>query len=131
METKPELENDNGCGQGYHPSHLSHPYHRIALTFGYTYSHSTRYGYPTLSSESGYLWGLLHCYKHGEHNLSFSTLELDPFEHSHSAQTSVSCASGRKHVCPSGRMLRYHLEYKANRYKLAKLKSVVEPEFIY
>ena len=113
MITCPELDNDNGCGQGFHAAHSSHPYHQLSIGFGYAYSHSTRCGMQ------GGGWLLSHCYKHGEHNLSFDTTEIEPVEHCHYATTSVSCASGRKYTFTSRRELDRHLAYKARKYRLS------------
>lgn len=115
MKTRPQVQNDNGCGQGFHPSHLDHPCHPIAIRFGYKYSHSTIIG-----AMGGAEWYLAHCYTHGRHTLSFETWEIQTWGHKLKARTSTSTASGQKHTTFNMGELENHLAYKAKKYKLTQ-----------
>ena len=41
-----EIQNPNGSGQGYAPSHVDSPFHETLLANGLVYSHSTRIWHP-------------------------------------------------------------------------------------
>lgn len=110
----PPIENPNSSGQGYCPAHLGHPLHATAIRFGYRYSHST----PI--TKLGGARVVSHTYKarpgeREEHNLSFDHGDIH-----HTWQTSVSCASGRKHHGAGWHTLALHLAKKAKRYGIAK-----------
>lgn len=109
--------NPNTSGQGFCAAHAAHPFHPIALEFGYTYSHSV-----LVRHYSGAGNRMHHCYKFGEHNLSFFVYAADERgreeQVSKSWETSTSCASGHKHEKCGEFSLRRHLTYKRNKYKL-------------
>jgi hypothetical protein len=100
------IENPNSSGQGYCADHIASLLHWEAVRFGYAYSHSV----PITRMDGSKF--IHHCYKYGEHNVSFSILpgDRDPWS------TSTSCASGRQFTGIGIVALVKHLTSKRRRY---------------
>jgi len=112
---KPILENDNGCGQGFHPSWAEHPCSPVAARFNYNYSHSTR-----ISALGGTRYYLSHCFTNGRHTLSFETWFKDQAwgHHKLKSRTSCGCGSSHQHTVFTMSELEKHLAYKKRKHRL-------------
>ncbi len=101
MET---IQSPNTSGQGFCPAHADSAYHRIAIEFGYAYSHSTPVTFLTGRRV------VLHTYKQGNHHLSFGQDTATAWA------TSCTTASGRRWEGFGSARLSRHLAGKRQRY---------------
>lgn len=102
------IHNPNSSGQGFDPSHISHPFAALVLSFGYVYGHST-----PIHALDGTIY-TSHTYRHGEHTVSLDDNQTNIWA------TSTSCGSGRQWMGKGYAELKAHLASKARRYSLKR-----------